>query len=246
MSTNTTVGNRLLAGLPEAESRLLDNCLEPVRLKAGEDLYGQGDPVKHVYFPLDCVVSTLAIMSDGATVEVALVGSEGVVGVVAVFGEYTARNWTRVLIGGDALKASAREVRRLSERSEAVRRRMMDYYRSVITHVSQRAVCNGRHTIMQRLCCWLLLVYDRAGRDDLQLTQEEMASKLGSRRAGVTRAARALLDRDVITYSRGRVHIRDRELLEAMACECYRVHRDEFFGTSDAGARRAPSRLGEF
>jgi CRP-like cAMP-binding protein len=230
--------NKLLASLPADDSRLLAPVLAAVCLRQGETLYEHGDPITHLYFPLGSVVSAELLMADGATVETALVGREGVVGVAYVLGESTARYWNRVLVGGDALRAQAAAVRELCTMSPPLTRAMMRYYRTLIPHVSQRAVCNGRHTIPQRLCTWLLMVHDRAATDELPLTQELIASKLGSRRAGVTEAARQLMREGVLSYSRGKIHVRDRAALEGFACECYRVHHADFMyaETSAAGA----------
>jgi CRP-like cAMP-binding protein len=238
-----TVENKLLVALPDEVFGLIQQHLEPVHLSPGQSLYGQGDTIKDLYFPVNCVISAVAIMNDGATVEISLTGREGVTGVVSIFGDYTARNWTRGLIPGDALKIRSSVIREAFARSEAVQRLMMEYYRSLITQISQRAVCNGRHTVLQRLCCWLLMVQDRVGRDDLLLTQEMIANRLGSRRAGITQAARTLLASEAISYSRGKIHILDREIIEFMACECYRVHGEGFEGTKNAGANSRSHRV---
>ncbi|HEX5709631.1 MAG TPA: Crp/Fnr family transcriptional regulator, partial [Pyrinomonadaceae bacterium] len=235
MLKTATEGNTLLASLSERDLSSLADSLRFVSLRQGDNVYLQGDRVEHLYFPLNCVLSTAAVMNDGATVEVSMTGREGVVGVSSAFGDYAARNWTRALIGGDAVRVSVEAVKDLCARSESAQVRVMGAYRQLITQVSQRAICNCRHTLMQRLCTWLLMVHDRAGTDDMSLTQEMMAGRLGARRAGVTQAARLLLLSGAVRYSRGEIHFNDRTLVEHMACECYRVHREIFRGTHNAG-----------
>ncbi|HJU55582.1 MAG TPA: Crp/Fnr family transcriptional regulator [Pyrinomonadaceae bacterium] len=228
MSQQIDLENRLLQALPESDRRQLNTILTPVHLTQEQSLYVQGDAYEYLYFPLDAVVSTVAIMGDGATVEVFMTGREGVTGIVSVFGDHSARNWTRVLIAGSALRAKADVLRQLFTRSEEVQRVMLNYYRSLITQISQRAVCNGRHTILQRLACWMQMLHDRVGADEIRLTQEEMAGKLGVRRAGVTQAARALLASGAVNYNHGRINVLDRYAIESVACECYKVHRENF------------------
>lgn len=244
MSQQVFLENRLLHTLPESDRWQLETSLFPVQLTQDQSLYVQGDPYEYLYFPLNCVVSTVAIMGDGATVEISMTGREGVTGIVSMFGDHKARNWTRVLIEGDAVRAKTEVVRRLFTESEAAQRVMLNYYRSLITQISQRAVCNGRHTILQRLACWLLMLHDRVGEDQIRLTHEEMAGRLGVRRAGVTQAARVLLGSGAVNYNHGRINVLNRDIIELVACECYKVHHEEF-GPSGVkkiggGANRAP------
>ncbi|HKQ52698.1 MAG TPA: Crp/Fnr family transcriptional regulator [Pyrinomonadaceae bacterium] len=228
MAQQLTAENRLLFTLPESDLRQFEKSLVPIHLTQDQSLYVQDDPFEFLYFPVDCVVSTVSVMGDGATVEVAMTGREGVTGIVSVFGDHKARNWTRVLIAGGALRAKADAVQRLFRESEAAQHVLLGYYRSLITQISQRAVCNGRHTILQRLACWLLMLHDRVGVDEIRLTQEEMAGRLGVRRAGVTQAARVLLASEAVNYNHGRINVLDRAILEYIACECYKVQREEF------------------
>lgn len=220
--------NKVLDCLPREEAQFLLSSLKPVHLSSDEFLYSQGDLLGKVYFPLSCVISTVVIMDDGATVEVGMTGREGMVGVAAIFGERTAHNWTRVLIPGDALWLWAEELRDLMHEREIIEKELMGCYRRMITQVSQRVVCSSRHTIMHRLCCWLLMVHDRVGQDDIALTHEAIARQLGARRAGITLAAGQLQAVRAINYSRGHLHINNRHAVEQMACECYLVYKDEF------------------
>ncbi|HWT02247.1 MAG TPA: Crp/Fnr family transcriptional regulator [Pyrinomonadaceae bacterium] len=241
MSQQVSLGNRLLQSLPESDRRQLESSLAPAYLAQGQSLYVEGDVYEYLYFPLGCVVSSVVIMGDGATVEVSMTGREGVTGIVSLFGGDTARSWTRVLIAGSAVRAKAEAVQRLFTESEGAQRVLLDYYRALITQISQRAVCNGRHTILQRLACWMLMLHDRVGSDEIRLTQEEMAGKLGVRRAGVTQAARVLLGSGAVNYNHGRINMLDHNVLELIACECYKVYCEEFQTCGEkTGGNRAP------
>lgn len=230
-------GNALLSSIPERDLSALGDSLRLVTLTQDDSVYVQGDRVRYLYFPFDSVCSTVAVMSDGATVEISMTGREGAAGVFSVFGDYESRNWTRVLISGTAVRVGVEALRDLCWRNEPTQTAMMSSYRNLIAQVSQRAICNCRHTLMQRLCTWLLMVRDRGGSDDLALTQEMIAGRLGARRAGVTQSARMLLTLGGLRYSRGKIHFDDRALIERMACECYRVHAENFRGTGNAGAK---------
>lgn len=220
--------NILLAALPPDELSRLEPFLEPLHLAFEQPIYVHGDLFEWVYLPLDCVLSSVAIMNDGTSVEVYMTGREGVGGVSATFGDYHATCWTRVMIEGDALRIKSVTLHELCRQSDALQSHFMRSYRSVIMQVSQRAVCNGRHTLMQRLCTWLLMVQDRVGRNQLPLTHDFISSRLGTRRAGVTQAAVTLHQARAISYSRGKIRIDDRRIIETMCCECYRTQRQAF------------------
>ncbi len=222
--------NQLLAQLVEtAEGRdyLLPH-LRVVSLERNQVLYEQDDPIEFVYFPIDAVVSSLVIMEDGTTLETLMVGREGLVGVSAILGSGLSRNWLWVLISGTAIQLEAKFLDPLFVRNEPALKALLSCYRSTMTQVSQRCVCNTRHTVLDRLCCWLLMLHDRVGISNLRLTQEMIASRLGARRAGITVAAGVLQAMHAIEYRRGQLHIIDREALEHAACECYTIMRNEF------------------
>jgi CRP-like cAMP-binding protein len=228
MTVQTVFQNLLVAALPGDELEYLLAHLEPVTLNSEDSIYVQDDPINYIYFPLDCIVSSLAIMSDGATVEIGMLGRESIVGVSAILGEYRARNWIRVLVPGRALRLRSEMARELLRRNAFTERLLMRAYRAIVTQISQRAVCNGRHVMLRRLATWLLLVHDRAGADVIPLTHETISGRLGSRRASVTQAACYLQNVQAISYSRGKIHIDNRAAIEAEACECYEVMRKEF------------------
>ena len=191
-----------------------------VSLESNQVLYEQGDKIESVYFPLNSVISNLGIMEDGATLETSMVGLEGLVGSSAILGNGISNQWTWVLLNGEAVQVDAKILDKLIVRNEAALKRFLSYYRSLVTQISQRSACNTRHTLLERLSCWLLMIHDRVGDINLRLTQELIASRVGARRAGVTVAAGSLQDMRAIEYRRGQLHILHREALEAVVCEC--------------------------
>src|SRR5215208_6799764 len=217
--------NQLLRDLlrvPSIASYLVPE-LRVVTVTVNQVLYELGDKIDWVYFPLDSVVSGLAIMEDGTTIETTMTGREGVVGISSILGSGLSRHWFWVTVGGNAIQLEARFLERMFVQNEAALKALLRSYRSIIMQISQRCVCNTRHTILERLCCWLLMIHDRVGGNNLNLTQEMIASRVGARRAGITVAAGMLQAMKAIEYRRGRLHITDREVLERTVCECYNV-----------------------
>ena len=221
--------NQLLHDLHNSEvaSHLLTDS-RIVSLKTNQVLYEQGDKIDFVYFPLNSVLSNLAIMEDGTTLETSMVGWEGIAGISAVLGRGFSKQWSWVLINGEAVQVKATTLDKLFIKNDAAVKRLLGCYRSLVMQVSQRSVCNTRHTLLERLSCWLLMIHDRVGDVNLGLTQELIASRVGARRAGVTVAAGLLQEMKAIEYRRGQLHIVNREALEAVVCECYSIVQAEF------------------
>jgi CRP-like cAMP-binding protein len=213
--------------IPEIGNLLLRD-LRLVRFEVNQVLYEQGDKIEYLYFPIDCVVSSLAIMEDGTTMETSMAGCESVVGISTILGSGRSRQWVWVTVGGTALQLESAFLNRLLVNNEAALKALLHSYRLLITQISQRCVCNTRHTILERFCCWLLMIHDRVGGDNLSLTQELIASRVGARRAGITVAAGMLQAIKAIEYRRGHLHITDREVLEHTVCECYNVMKSEW------------------
>lgn len=229
-SSNLALRNHLLAqwlANPGVSEYLLPH-LRVVSLERNQVLYEQGDSIDYIYFPIDSVVSSLAIMEDGTTLETSLVGPEGLVGISAILGSGKSRQWLWALISGTALQLEAKLLDRVCLDSEQSLKSLLQFYRSLIGQVSQRCVCNTRHTVMDRLCCWLLMLHDRVGTDNLRLTQEIIASRLGARRAGITVAAGTLQAMHAIDYRRGQLHITERAVLEHAVCECYHIMKNDY------------------
>jgi CRP-like cAMP-binding protein len=226
-SSVTLVGNTLFAALPrQAYERLLP-ALEPVTLSLGEIVYEPGGQLDYLYFPVTAIVSLVYTMEDGATVEMGLVGKDGVVGIALFMGGETTPNRGIVQIAGSAYRLPAKLLRAEFKRGGPLQLLLLRYTQALITQMSQTAVCNRVHALEQRLCRWLLLCHDRVPSDELRMTQEFIANMLGGRRESVTVAACHLQDLRLIHYSRGHIKILDRCGLEAAVCECYRVVKTE-------------------
>ncbi len=216
-------GNLLVNALPEQERNLLLDSTKRVFLAAEEPVYEFDDSIKSIYFPLDAVFSTCSLMEDGSSAEISLTGREGLVGVSAAFDRQASHHWTSVLVAGHALKMETSVLSELTTTDEVLRIAFLQFYRQLMGQVSQRAVCNGRHTLLQRFCFWLLLVHDRTLSSELPLTHETIARKLGARRAGITNVAGTLQEMGAISYSRGVIQVSNRTILETEVCECYRA-----------------------
>lgn len=217
--------NELLRGLlaePQVARNLRPN-LKVVSFGVNQVLYESGDKIDFVYFPIDSIVSSLAIMEDGTTMETTMVGCDGMVGISAILGSGKSRQWMWITVGGRAIQLEARLLDKVFVQNEIALKLLLRSYRSIVTQVSQRCVCNTRHTILERLACWLLMVHDRVGGSNLKLTQETIASRVGARRAGITVAAGMLQEMRAIEYRRGQLHINDRGILERTVCECYTI-----------------------
>jgi CRP-like cAMP-binding protein len=223
VSFNGLLTNKLLTALPGEDFTRLLPFLEPVSLSCGEDLYEVEESVHEVYFPESAVISHLYILEDGNTTEAAMIGKEGMTGLSVIFASPAPTYWTQVLVQGTALRMSAEVLRREFARGEAMQRILLAYAGARLAHLSQRAVCNGRHTVGERLSSWLLMIHDCVEDDQLPLTHEQIARHLGTRRASITDAANALRDAGIIRYNRGQIHIANRQGLELSACECYRT-----------------------
>ncbi len=194
--------NRLLASLPREDYERLAPHLKPVELKLRETLHHPHEPIRSVYFPnRGSIISIVALSEDGTTIEIGVVGHEGMAGISIFMGVESTPNQAIVqLSGGGGMRISADVLRAEFSRGGALQRALLRYMHALFTQVSQTAVCNRLHTVEERLIRWLLMSHDRAGSDDLHLTQEFIAQMLGTRRAGVTIAAGTLQQAGLITY----------------------------------------------
>lgn len=219
-------GNALIDELDADVSRRLLAFARVERLEARETLHEPGAAVRHVYFPAGCVAASCAVGGDGLSVETAMVGREGLVGLCALLGERRASELTLAVLPGDAVRVEAAGLRALFAESPHWRRLLLRYYGAHVRQVSRRAVCNVRHRLCERLATWLLALCARAGSDDLPLTQESAARQLGVRRAGINECVAYLEGLGAVGHRRGRLRILSREALAGAACTC-RVPLDE-------------------
>ena len=216
------IKNLILASLPAKEYALLLPNLEFVSLPPGEKLYKSGDAIEYVYFPGDGLVSLVTHMNDGTTVEVGIIGRDGMVGIPVLLGNDIAFEEAVVQIAGSAMRMKSEVFKEgLKGTHSPLLTLLLLYTRSLMKQVGRTAACNRIHTVEERLSRWLLMCQDRMESDELPLTQEFISNMLGTRRASVGTAATGLQTEGLIRYSRGHISILDRVGLEDTACECY-------------------------
>lgn len=215
------VVNHLLDGLPARTRLSIYHECELRELSFGEVLAEPGDRIHDVYFPTSSFISLVATVAGGATLEVALIGNEGMFGLPLVLGAVTSPLRAQVQGSGGAWRMQGAHFRRVLAQHPALRQRLNGYVHRLISQLAQTAACTCFHVLEARLAQWLLLTHDRAHADRFYLTHAMLADILGVRRSGVTTAAGVLARRQLIQYSRGSITIIDRKGLEAASCGCY-------------------------
>ncbi len=232
MNTNTksddAFKNYLLASMSAKDFATIESKLEPVSLELGEVLYESGEEAKYLYFPTTATISMLYVMENGATIEVGMVGNDGVVGIALFMGGSSTPSRAVIHNAGNAFRMTAKQVRKEFERGNLFQQLLLRFTQALITQIAQNAVCNRLHTVDKQLCRWLLFSHDRLESDDLLMTHDLVASMLGVRREAVSLALKKLVKRDLIGSSRGRISIIDRQGLESIACECYAIVSREY------------------
>ena len=231
----TTSPNRLLAALPARDrNRFLADCtLE--NLAFGTVLYDQGERMRHVYFPIDGFISMLTTVDRHSTLEVGMIGNEGMCGYALNLGGNVSSLRALVQGAGAAWCMKTATFRRHLESMPALRRILGRYVHVILGQLSQAAACLRFHVVEKRLARWLLMTQDRARTDSFGVTQEFLAFMLGVRRVGVTKAAGILQSRKLIRYKRGNMTILNRKRLEAAACACYRSDLNTYLHGMAAG-----------
>jgi CRP-like cAMP-binding protein len=223
IALRVTPTNHLLSALPIKErERFLADCVR-VELVLGTVLYEQGDRIRHVYFPIEGYISMLTTVDDRSTLEVGMIGGEGMCGYGLVLGGRVAGMRALVQGAGPAWRMDTAKFQRHVENSPVLRQLLGKYIDVLIAQLAQTAACTRFHVVEERLARWLLMTQDRAHAPSFRVTQEFLAFMLGVQRPGVTKAASLLQGRQLIRYVRGDMTIRDRRGLEAAACSCYRA-----------------------
>lgn len=226
--THAPTSNRILNALPPEEYERLSPHLERVTLPLRQVLYQPEQPVTHVYFPDSGTVSIVSVFEDGRNVEVGMVGNEGMFGVNVFLGSVSTPLEAVVQLPGAGYRMRADVLKEEFKRCGPLQDLLLRYTQAFIMQVAQNAACNRAHHVEGQVAKWLLMCQDRSHSPKLELTQEFISTMLGVRRPGVTETAGQLRDKGLINYVRGCITITDREGLEGLTCECYRLVRKEF------------------
>jgi CRP-like cAMP-binding protein len=222
--SGTQYANLLLAGLPAPDVGLLTQLLEHVHLTRHLILYEADDPIDYIHFPETAIIGQAVVFEDGGSVVTTLTGPESACGLGVVLDRPHALARAIVLMSGAAARISTANFRAACADSAGLRQAAKRCNTLLISQAHQSAACNAYHPLEGRISRWLLECADRAD-DEVHLTQEMLAQMLGARRSSVSVIASALQSSGAIKYSRGIIHIVDRLMLEATACECYRAVR---------------------
>ncbi len=215
--------NRLLAALPRADARRFQANASPVVLTRGEVLSKIGQPILHVHFPTTGLISQVTSIIGNSSLEIGLIGDEGMLGISLALGIGVAPLGAVVQSTGSSLRMDTASFRRELERGPALRRVLNRYLHVLMGQFAQAAACTRFHVVEARLARLLLMTNDRAHSDTFHVTHEVLAQMLGVRRVGVTKAATSLQELDLIRYRRGNIEILDRSGLEAASCVCYAI-----------------------
>lgn len=224
------LANRFLAKLLSTTQQHLIKEMEPLYLCFEQVLYQAGEPIEFAYFPCGAVVSALAIMQDGTSIEVATVGNEGLIGHYTTGGSVLSPNKVIVQVPGNGLRIKVDTLNRELSSSIQSRYLMGSYQFAFMQQISQTVACNGLHTIEKRCCRWLMMTRDRVGSNEINLTHEYLGVMLGVRRASVSTTLKPLQEEGLISLRRGTITILNPESLKERSCECYQVVRAVYDG----------------
>jgi CRP-like cAMP-binding protein len=222
------IKNSVLAAIPSQELEQIKPHLKPVELALSNILFEPPDVIHSVYFPTTAIISFLTELPDGDSVEVGLVGYEGMVGVDVILGVSTASKVATVQHAGYALKISSPILKEIFNRGGKLQQYLLQYTHALMSQISASVLCNAHHRIDGRLARWILMYHSRLDTDEFLMTHEFMANMLGIRRAGVSEVAKKLQHEGLIDYYRGHFRILNRKGLEDRACGCFSVIEEEF------------------
>ncbi|WP_051677693.1 Crp/Fnr family transcriptional regulator [Bradyrhizobium sp. URHD0069] len=213
--------NQILANLKDDAFELLKLHSSIIYLDKGTVICEAGDKADHVYFPHDGMVSLLAIMKNGQTVETSTVGRDGVIGAMVGLGHFISSVRAIVQLPMNVSRIPAARFRQATAKSKAIEWASIHYNEVLLSQTRILVACNTFHSIEKRFCRMLLRSADYSQGTSLRLTQEFMAQLLGVRRTSVTQVADRLQRMGFISLSRGLIHISNREALETLTCGCY-------------------------
>src|SRR2546421_8040208 len=213
--------NSLIESLPRIDRGRVSRACEQAELVLGQSVCEPGDSIRHVYFPTDSYISLVTPAGAAESLEVGMIGNEGVFGITVLLDVKTSA--VRGLVQGDgpALRMTAGKFKQIASESAPFRRALNRYMYVLTAQLAQTAACNRFHLLDARMARWLLMSHDRAHKNTFHLTHQFFAFMLGMRRAGITEAAGRLQGQGLIQYSRGEITIVNRRRLEEAACPCY-------------------------
>ncbi|BBP03896.1 Crp/Fnr family transcriptional regulator [Sulfuriferula plumbiphila] len=224
--------NYILRALSPPEFERIAPHLELVSMSCAEVLYEVNEKLQFAYFPTTATASLLCGLEDGASVEVAVVGNEGMLGVSVFMGGDAALTQATIHTAGYGYRIPAKSLREAlgrsgGRRAGTLQQLLLRYAQTLIMQMAQTTACNRRHSVEQQLCRWLLLNFDRMHSSSLAMTQELISNMLGVRRESITEAARKLQQAGIISYHRGHIEVTNRPELETHVCECYGILKKE-------------------
>lgn len=228
LNSPTISNNRLLGRLPQQDLAQLLPLMQRVEIEQRTVLYNVGSSIDYVYFIEHGVCSVIALMENGASIEVGMIGLESMVPVSAMMGDKISKQHVVIQLPATALKMSVAQCKTIFEQNAGFRKEILRFASAFLSMNAQTSACNRLHSVEQRFARWLLMSADRYQSDKLPLTQDYIAHMLGVRRPGVSETAGELQRSGLIAYRNGKIQIIDREGLEQAACECYRNDRQQF------------------
>jgi len=225
---SSPVRNDILRALLASEYKHLSSKFEKVELKFGQIIYQADQRIEYVYFPETAVVAMVDTMEDGSSIEVGVIGHEGMVGINIFLGCLTTPDKAVVQVSGSAIRMKRNELRKELRFGNPLQRLLLRYTQALLAVISQSVGCSQHHAVPQRLARWLLTINHYAESKEFVMSQQFIASMLGVRRVGITAAAGELQAAGLISYSRARLRILDTAGLEKKSCECHRFIRQQF------------------
>ena len=229
-ATDLTIRNDILRALLSSEYQHLRPRLEQVDLEFGDVVYGTDQRIDHVYFPETAVVAMIDTLDDGSTVEVGIIGREGMVGINVFLGSLVTPDKAIVQIPGSAMRMKTADLRKELRFGSPLQRLLLRYTQVLLAVISQSVACSQHHSVTQRLARWLLAMSDRTESNEFEMSHKSIATMLGVRREGVTEAAVGLQAAGLITYSRARIRVVNKAGLRRKSCECYPFMRQQLAG----------------
>jgi CRP-like cAMP-binding protein len=217
------IQNKILAALPRSEYERIRPLLRPAQLPSGKSLYDSGGTISDVYFFNTGMASLVSLTDDGASIEVGVIGNEGMVGVSAILGINRIAHDVMVQLPGNGSKMKLTALTAELHRTDKLHRLLMRHMYLLHLQVARSVVCNRFHDVESRLCRWLLMSYERVDSNQISLTQEFLSTMLGVARPIVSLTARTLQNAGLIEYRKGQITVLDLDGLKATACECYEI-----------------------